>query len=209
VGIWVDWIESLEAAAFTKAENGYVYSATSLVGSSRHYLVNEAQKRAIIDRMVQTQKVLIPASFIMCLFVVGFVLLTAMSFKPDGTILFPIILSTVMVLAAFASMSISWFIYRMHKLRPLLGGLPPLPVVSREPLTWSVKLAATRLPLPLALGMGCFFVLGSLMQALLLTKTVQDAGPATLMILPTVLALMSAVLALFFFAVAYCKADRG
>jgi hypothetical protein len=209
MGIWIDWIEGLEAAAFKQVENGYVYSATSLVGRARHYLVNDAQKAEIIKRMMQTQKVLISASFIMCLFVVGFFLLMAMSFKPDSTILFPIILSMVMVLVVFASMSMSWFLYRAHKLRPLLAGLTPLPVLGRAPRTWSVKLAATRLPLPVALGMGFVFVTISLMQALLLTRTVQEAGPATLMISQTVLASMSAVLAVFFFAVAYYKADRG
>jgi hypothetical protein len=196
-----NWYEALEAAAFKQVENGYVYSAPWIVRPSRYYLVNEAQKAAITERMVQVQKALIPVSLIFWLLVVGMIMFLA---NPDGS--FSAARTTMFLLATIVPMIATIYLYRVHKLRPLLAGLPPTPPPTRERTTLRgmLGLAAERLPLSWLVGVGFLSGLWILMRALALAKTVHEIGPAEVLNLTS-----SALLMMLLFGLAWYKVTRA
>jgi hypothetical protein len=145
--------EGAEAAAFRQVENGYIYSSPWFVGPSRHYLVNEAQKAAITERVRQLRWVM-PVGAIVGLFIGFFVVAMILSMvKPDRM--------TwdnrwfALMLAAAAPIMATAYMYMIYKLRPLVAGLPP----TRERVTWSdrLKVRAARTSWSCLLGVGVPF----------------------------------------------------
>ena len=200
------WIEGAEAAAFKPVENGYVFRAPWFFGPS--YRVNEVERTAIAERMRQTGKVVFWAGFVALMFGAGVVVAMAVSLqpalKPDGSL--PVIWVLAVLSAVVAPIVATMQIYMMHRLRPLLAGLPP----TRERIRWhdrfKAQAASTCLPWLVGVGLGC--VAMGLMQAFDLTKAVQAAGPVDGMVLAAAALLASTVGAVYCFALAVYKAGR-
>jgi hypothetical protein len=160
-------IFSLEDEAFRQVENGYVFSVPWLfAGPSRRYLVNEAQKTAIAERLRRARQVLLLSG--------PFVGAAAGAFGRANESIFCVAILMIVALASIIAANI----YRIYKLRPLLAGLPP---TRERGLTWSERLkfraaASTSLSWLVVLGLG--FSAGCLMSAIYLAEMAQKTGPA-------------------------------
>jgi hypothetical protein len=201
-----NWVEGAQAAAFKQVENGYFFRAPWFFGPSLR--VNEVQKAAIAERMRQSGKVVFWAGFMALMFGAGLIVAIAVHLKPalnpDGSM--PVFWFLAVLLAVVAPIVAAMQIYMMHRLRPLLAGLPP----TRERIRWhdrfKVQAASTSLPWLVGIGLGC--VAMGLMQAFDLTKAVQAAAPTDRMILAAGALLICTVGAVYCFALAVYRANR-
>jgi hypothetical protein len=188
-------------------ENGYVFSAppTWLVGPSRRYLVNEAQKMAIFERMRRIWQVLDPACYA-CVSAWVMAMVMANSLKLDDWWQpMALMLAVPMLIAVPAQ------IYAIHKLRPLLAGLPP---TRERGLTWSerfkLQAAHTSWSLYMLVVGGFVFAYVCLMLAIEFGQTVQKTGPVHLVLTSSMVLSCAALAALaaYCFAFASYKARR-
>ncbi len=147
------WYEGAEEAAFTQVENGYVYSNPWFVGPSRHYLVNEAQKVAITERVRQLRWVM-PVGAISGLLMGLLVEVMVQSMAKPERIEWDI-RGFVLMLAVAMPIMATAYIYIIHKLSPLVAGLPP----TRERVMWSdrLKVRAARTSWSWLVGIGVIF----------------------------------------------------
>ena len=198
-------ILSLEDEAFRQVENGYVFSAPWFAGPSRRYLVNEAQKMAIAERLRRTRQVLLlPGVFIAIMF------RGAGGFSIANELIFFVAI-LIVVLASIIAANI----YGIYKLRPLLAGLPP---TRERGLTWSerLKFRAAGISWSGLVVLGLGFPAGCLMSAIYLAEMAQKtdaiAGPADHVIALLREAVLCAAVAVFFavyfFVLALYKARR-
>jgi uncharacterized protein (DUF983 family) len=200
-----NWFDGAEAAAFKPVANGYVMRAP-FIGPSRYYLVNEAERAAILERMREARRVSFPASLIAILLGAGLVVFMAMALKPDGSM--PVVWILAMLLAVIAPIVATMQIYLMHRLRPLLAGLQP---ATQDKVRWldHYKALAMGTSLPRLIGLGFGSIAMGFMQAFQLAKAVQHGGPLDGTILNAVALACSVFLTIYFFALAFYKASRS
>jgi hypothetical protein len=200
-----NWFDGAEAAAFKPVDDGYVMRAP-FIGPSRYYLVNEAERAAILERMRETRRVSFPASLIAILLGAGLVVFMAVSLKPDGSM--PVIWILALLLAVIAPIIATMQIYSMHRLRPLLAGLQP---TTREKVRWidSYKALAMGTSLPWLIGLGFGSIAMGLMQVFQLARAIQHGGPLDGVILEGVALACSVFMTIYFFALAFYKASRA
>ncbi len=193
-----------EDAAFRQVENGYVYSAPWFAGPSRRYLVDEAQKMALAERVRRIRQMLAPAYLAMISAMVTAIAM-ARSLKPHDWLFVWVVYA--LILAVSALFTVPAHIYAIRKLRPLLAGLPP---TRERGLTWSerreLREARTPWDLRILVGGGFFFAYMCLLVVIDFAKTVQETGLTISMVLSCA---ALAALAAYCFAFASYKAHQS
>ncbi|MGP0058328.1 MAG: hypothetical protein ACLPID_03440 [Beijerinckiaceae bacterium] len=203
----------LVPAAFRQVENGYVFSAPWFAGPSRHYLVNEAQKMAIAECMRRTERVLAPARTIAMVFGAAMIVAITIWLRRIGLLpsiseqrwftYFDLIAWCTLIFAAA-------HIYRIHKLRPLLAGLPPTlePEVTQSEVS---KLQAARTSWSSLVWRGLVVVAfaACFMSYIVLVEIVHMTDPADEEILRLGLLMVFLELGNFYVPRAWYKARRS
>ena len=198
------WLDGQATAAFKPVDNGYVIRAR---WPSRYYLVNDAEKAAILERVREVRRVTIPAGVITWCLQSGLVMVVfmALSLTQGGHL--SVIWLLALLLAVMAPIIAIMNIYAMYKLRPLLAGLRP---TTQEEICWSdsFEALAKRTPLSWLVGLGFGSVAMGLMQAFALAENIQQGGPLDLRILNAVSVTCFVFTAIYSFALAFYRVAR-
>jgi hypothetical protein len=206
MGIMDNWFEGRAATVFKPVDNGYVIRFR---WPSRYYLVNEAEKAAILERMREVRR-MIPAGVIVwsvgCWS--GIMVGTMIALNPGGHL--PVIGFLALLLVLVGPIIATMSIYSMHKLRPLAAGLRPTRPTTQEKISWSdsFKASAKVTSLSWLVGLGLGSIAIGLMQAFQLAENIQQGGPLDWMIVYAVGVAWFILSAIYIFALAFYKVAR-
>jgi hypothetical protein len=117
------WYEGAEEAAFKPFAGGYVFQCPNpwLMGRSRNYLVNEAQKAALAESLRRHRRQIL--LLVIVYMVIAFGLALFVSQAPQGLSTFGFAAIVAVTVLAVVSIVLVPQVYLMRSIRPLLADL--------------------------------------------------------------------------------------